>query len=218
MGKDTIKILEERVVTKFGEMEDRTNAALSKMMEKLCAKIDGVGDRIGSLEASFAGVKTKIKSFDERLSVIESRSNGIDSEDKVVRELSEIESKRRNILILGLPEPSSSGGISPRDKDTQVVDSLLEKVAEKKVAFDVRFRIGKKEEGKIRPIVVSLRDEREKESILRGSSKLKDSQDWKDVYIRSDLTKAQREFMKKQEDQLKAEAASKNSLLKNGET
>ena len=91
-------------------------------------------------------------------------------------------------------------------------------MAEKKVAFDVRFRIGKREEGKIRPIVVSLRDEREKESILRGSSKLKDSHDWKDVYIRPDLTKAQREFMKKQEDQLKAEAASKNSLLKNGET
>ena len=82
----------------------------------------------------------------------------------------------------------------------------------------MRFRIGKREEGKIRPIVVSLRDEREKESILRGSSKLKDSHDWKDVYIRPDLTKAQREFMKKQEDQLKAEAASKNSLLKNGET
>ena len=215
-------------MAKFEEMEDRTNVGLNKVIEKvmegLGAKIDGVvttvngvADRIGNLETSLRGIKTDIKSLDDRLIAVESR-DGADCEDKVVRELSEIEAKKKNILIFGLPEPSSSDRVSPRDKDTQVVDSLIERVAGKKVAFDVRFRIGKKDEGKIRPIVVALRDERDKESILRGSSKLKDSNDWQHVYIRPDLTKAQREFMKKQEEQLKVEAASKNSLLKNGET
>ena len=41
--------------------------------------------------------------------------------------------------------------------------------------------------------------------------------EWKDVYIKQDLTKSQRALGKKHEEELKKEAERRNSLLKNGE-
>ena len=56
------------------------------------------------------------------------------------------------------------------------------------------------------------------ESVLKSANKLKDHQTWGKIYLKPDLTKSQREFIKAQEAELKVEAARRNSLLKNGES
>ena len=64
---------------------------------------------------------------------------------------------------------------------------------------------------------MKLEDPREREEILRGSSALKSELEWKNVYLKQDLTKNQRDMLKKQEEELKDEAQERNSHLKNGE-
>ena len=57
-----------------------------------------------------------------------------------------------------------------------------------------------------------------KESVLKNANRLRDHQTWSKIYLKPDLTKSQREFVKAQEAELKVEAARRNSLLKNGES
>ena len=136
----------------------------------------------------------------------------------MVKEFSEMEAKRNNIVVFGVPEPSSSNGESPRDKDVKVIDGILEKIIGEKIAFDLKFRIGQKQDGKVRPIVISMRNVGDKESVLKNANRLRDHQTWSKIYLKPDLTKSQREFVKAQEAELKVEAARRNSLLKNGES
>ena len=83
--------------------------------------------------------------------------------------------------------------------------------------FEVEVRIGAKAENKIRPIVVRVSSLQAKEEILKKSLTLKDHQQWKDVYIKPDLTKLQRTLFKKHEEEMKQEAERRNELSKNGE-
>ena len=134
-----------------------------------------------------------------------------------LKEIYEMDEKRSNLIVFGIPEPESTGTISPRENDAKEIDGIFESIVGRKIAFEVRFRIGQKEQNKIRPIVVKLRDLSEKEAVLNSSAALKNHQKWGRVYIKPDLTKFQRDLFKKQENELRAEAAKRNSLLKNGE-
>ena len=185
---------EARIQTKIDAVEKRIDASVKSTLEEL-------GKKMNTMESDLQQVK---KSCDDNLMV-------------TLKELNEMEEKRSNIIIFGLPECLSQGGSSPRDSDASQVDGILEKVTGHKVAFDVKFRIGQKEENKTRPIVVKIRDPSSKEEILKGSTALKDHLEWKNVYIKPDLTKRQRELFKKHEEELREEAGRRNAHLKNGE-
>ena len=131
--------------------------------------------------------------------------------------MNEIEEKRLNVVIFGLPETQTQDRSTARDLDVGCLDGILEKITGHKVDFDVKFRIGAKAESKIRPIVVKVSSLQAKEKILKKSAALRDHQQSKDVYIKPDLTKLQRTLFKKHEEEMKQEAERRNELLKNGE-
>ena len=203
---------------------------MNQMKNELVNKIMVVMDKIDAMEkridASEARIQDKIDMVEKRIDAsvtnIEQRVSEVEkmsTENKAgtLKELYEMDEKRSNVVVFGIPEPVDSGEASLRDKDTKEVDSIFQAVTGQKKAFEIKFRIGKKQEGKARPIVVKLRDQNYKEEILNSSANLRNHGQWKDVYIRPDLTKCQREFIKKQEEELQAEAMRRNSQLKNGE-
>ena len=236
MSKGTVKELGKYVEDFEMDMKERLKAQGDKL-NRISDKID---DRIGGLEARLAtqsqanfekvlekmdSIKTGMEDLDSRLKVVEKDVMEV-KKDKAqnggvpMKELMEIEDKKANLVIFGIPEQTGSGltSRSAKDKDAQVVDSILEEVARRKVVFEVKFRIGQKEEGKDRPIVLKLRNQHEKYEILDNCSRLKDHSQWQNVYIRPDLTKLQRDCRQAHEAQLKAEASQKNAERKNGET
>ena len=244
MSKGTVKELwqyveefEFEIKAQLQAQGDKVNRTVGHLTQKMEQKI---ADEIGGLEARQAnqsqanlekvlekidGIKTGIVDLDSRLKVVEKEVMEV-KKDKAenggvpMKELMEIEDKKANLVIFGIPEQTGSGltSRSAKDKDAQVVDSILEEVARRKVVFEVKFRIGPKEEGKDRPIVLKLRNQHEKYEILDNCNRLKDHPQWKNVHIRPDLTKLQRECRKAHEAQLKAEASQKNAERKNGET
>ena len=226
MGKDSVKDVEERLSGQINDLEvylekifkkmDGMKEAMKELGERMEAKMEGI-------EAKMDELAKKVNDLEKRTSVLEDRvlEMGKDSsnmEAKMVKEFSEMEAKRNNIVVFGVPEPSSSNGESPRDKDVKVIDGILEKIIGEKIAFDLKFRIGQKQDGKVRPIVISMRNIGDKESVLKNANRLRDHQTWSKIYLKPDLTKSQREFVKAQEAELKVEAARRNSLLKNGES
>ena len=59
-----------------------------------------------------------------------------------LKEIYEMDEKRSNLIVFGIPEPESTGTISPRENDAKEIDGIFESIVGQKIAFEVRFRIG----------------------------------------------------------------------------
>ena len=225
-NKDLIQELADSMIAKFEKQEgtiigqcravrEEVKAKVEDVMANLGAKIDEVRSEVTAIGMKVDENSKEIMGMDGRLKDLEKGHS--EFQYALTKELNEIESKKPNILLFGIPENMALIGNPLRQEDAKVVDSLLEAVVGKKVEFDIKYRIGQREDGKARPIAVKLRDKKEKDVIIQGSARLKDHDVFKGMYIKADLTKAQREFMKKKEEELGQEATRKNTLLKNGE-
>ena len=101
-------------------------------------------------------------------------------------------------MIFGLPE-STDGSLSERQQhDTaQILDLLNEGAGLQGVEPEKSQRVGKIVDGRPRPLKVRMEDQEDKQSVLRCGKRLRDSLNYKHVYITNDATKMQQEEMKK---------------------
>ena len=75
---------------------------------------------------------------------------------------------------------------------------------------EVKFRAGKqKEDGKPRPLILTVKDAEKRERLLDSGRKLARKEGWKKVFVAPDLTPRQREEEKKKENERKKEAEEK---------
>ena len=116
------------------------------------------------------------RSFASEILCNEIRSSLADTKVAIMKELCDVEEKRRNLVIFGLPESSIcssvSSGWESRDHDRVLVDDLIEMLVGEKKMFELRCRIGVKRSTP-RPLLVIMSDEAEKEEILRRAKSLK---------------------------------------------
>ena len=188
-----------------------TDTVISRF-DRIEGTISGLRNEVAAVQQELSVVK---KDMSERITVTEQAVKDVKAE--ALRELYAVEAKRSNLVLFGIPEPSRSEGsdhVSPRDQDIKAVDSILESLTGVKKTFDLRFRIGKKQD-KPRPVLIKLPDPKDKEEILSKGHMLKDNPQWKRVYINEDLTPAQREHIDQLNKNLVSEANSKNAGLKN---
>ena len=190
-----------------------------KTLVSINNKLTSVESKLETVESKLETVESKlgksVEDIQKRVDAVEQRVTSCES--ATFKELYDIEAKRSNIVIFGLPEPERTGTIPPREQDTKVVDEIFDFLTGGKQAFEIKHRLGAKQDGKTRPILVNLRDIRSKDEILSKSSTLKGHPLWKKVYVQPDHTKKQREYSRELEAQLKSTAESRNAELKNGE-
>ena len=192
-------------------------ADTKQLTETMISRFDRIEGTICGLRNDVAAVKQELSvvkhDLSGRISVTEKAVKDVKAD--ALRELYAVEAKRSNLVLFGIPEPGrSESSVSPRDQDIKSVDSILESLTGVKKPFDLRFRIGKKQD-KPRPILIKIPDPKDKEEILSMGHKLKDNPQWKSVYINDDLTPAQREHIDQLNKNLVSEANSKNAGLKN---
>ena len=187
---------------------DRTEVLIIGLSNKL----DGIASKIEDVEKQVMENKSQILANKNEL------TNCVrDVKIAVFNEVNDIEAKRHNLLIFGIPEPddSSTSGGSPREKDTRAAEGIIETIVGEKKAFDLRFRIGKKQDDKPRPILVKILEIKDKDDILGKVHNLKGHSEWDKVYVKQDLTRLQREHLKQLNENLSADAALRNQGLKN---
>ena len=111
---------------------------MNQMKNELVNKIMVVMDKIDAMEkridASEARIQDKIDMVEKRIDAsvtnIEQRVSEVEkmsTENKAgtLKELYEMDEKRSNVVVFGIPEPVGSGEASPRDNDTKEVDSIF---------------------------------------------------------------------------------------------
>ena len=182
-GFHTVEYVEEKLEKKFEEFQSSIISTIKEECNKTYA-------------AAVSSESTVTKETENIKSMMK------DVRKEEVAEEKDKERRSKNILIHGAIEPTED----QPTKDDEWVKKLIQNLRVK-VNMKHMVRIGAKAEGKHRPILVTLKDEREKETIFGNLHTLKGNDDYKGVSICEDLTPEERKVFK----DLAAEARAKNT-------
>ena len=108
-----------------------------------------------------------------------------------ISERADIESRKLNLVVSGLAEPSTSettGNINTNDDDTQTVSRLFQTALNLKPYINKTIRLGRP-----RLLCVILNSAADRKEVLANAKNLREprNQQFNQVYIRPDLTKKQ---------------------------
>lgn len=226
----TIKEVKELLENQLAISDARTTQSLQQVtqsFQQVAKEVDEIVKQIKGVQATVGKLDDKVTSMISavtiRVSNVEQDVSRIANECSMnktlaLTELYTMDEKKLNLVIFGVPEQDYADGNAARDADIKKVDSIFRFITkDEKKLFTLRYRMGRKQDGKVRPILVRLGSMYDKDHILSQTKVLKDNPQWKDIYVKPDLTKSQREFEKKFQVDKELEAQSKNLLQKNGE-
>jgi len=197
--------------------EDRVLAVLDKVLDKL----NGLEDRlqqkadvklVEGLEQKMESVITQVE---KRLNEVEERVNR-NTEQLVAKDVSEavasegvalnadeerdIERRKNNVILYRVPEIQSEVADDRKAGDMAFFYEICEQgldISLKSEDIDQMYRLGKRDEGKIRPLLVKCKEEEIKNRIFGRVSELKSADmRFRGVSISHDLTPRQREHVK----------------------
>lgn len=151
--------------------------------------------------------------MDEKLKVAQGKSPNI---DKIATEVAERDSRKDNIIMHNIPEVNQELLDQGKDDAQQILD-ILKFIQPDMEQENIRktYRLGKRTEDKKRPVCVVLKDNQTKSKILSAAKKLKDSR-YKEIGIANDLTKTQRDELKKLRDEAKARSTDEMTYIVTG--
>ena len=232
MGKDDIKGLADSMIARFDQQEGLIISHVSGVKKDVSDVKKDVSDvrkdvsdvkrdisaKIDEISSAVEGVEMRVTENEKKISTNfdELHSSVKDAKKLILNEVNEIEAKRPNLIIFGIPESSDSNEGSPREMDIKAAGNIFEALVGVKKPFDLRYRIGKKKDTeKPRPILIRMADIKDKDEILGKAHNLKDHPLWKKAHIKPDLTPIQREHLEQLNAKLSSDAHLKNAELKN---
>ena len=118
------------------------------------------------------------------------------------------EKRKKNLLFFNLIE-STKNEATGRYKDDENIfrEIVVNELAMMHIVPDKLIRLGKRMEGRRRPLLIKLKEEEEKRGILQNAKKLRNSSKYPRVYIGRDQTRDERE----REKELRQEIKDKNN-------
>ena len=111
--------------------------------------------------------------------------------------------RKKNVVVYNLPE-SEEEQARDRYKGYEIVCRKIFEVMEmENIEQKQLIRLGKREEYKIRPVLVKLKDEEAAKEVLVRAKRLRFSEQYAGVFISKDLSRAEREREKNLRKELK---------------
>lgn len=183
--------------------------AAARQMESRLTSLEKKVEVVAVLEAAVGDLQKEFVVMKENLAT---RPVNSSSSEDVFSELRERELRKENIIVQDLPEPTGSTGWERSENDARRLTDVLWNIGVELHRSDIKFmtRVGKFQEGKTRPLLVGIVEQRVRDAILSNAPKLNKLQEpMRKISIVKDLTKKQRE----EEVNLAKEAVDRNSKL-----
>ena len=217
MFSNRVISLEEKVTElqrSFLEFKTEFSSKFEKFESKFSTYVDAmetmkpknffskINTKINSFEATYADiVKNKpvevLTDINNKLDVVKGKIEA-DNEQK------QIEKKRLNIIVFNIPENKGVPQLDGCKKDFKVLQEVLGENKIEKHELKSLYRIGKFEDGKIRPIIVKLNDKKAKERLIKlRNLKYVTNEFEVKIYINQDRTIEQMKKFKKLREELK---------------
>lgn len=174
-----------------------------------CKDCRAFGNDLKELKALIIGLRDEIHSLKEENSrMVGSFKNNINFEE-VIAEINDRNSRKCNIVIFGVEEQDQSGSdASIKEDDKNTVINVINAICPNNEAECTELtRLGKYQSTKIRPIKVTLSNDKQVLSVIRNAKNLRNNRVYRNISISYDRTKRQIEYYKS----LKAELDERRS-------
>lgn len=200
-------------------------------IKNLCTSVKSLKNKVETLETKVVELENENKELTDKLTNSQTTRPALDwskvfeknakntCEDvmiiaKVAREIKSKESKGNNIIISGLNELEEGTEDEKSKHDEGEVGKVLNILGIARSRVKRRIRIKKaKKDNKPELVLLEFEDKSYQEQALRSAKLLKDSADFKNIYINRDLTRNELEEAKERRNIIKE----RNDKLENGE-
>ena len=165
---------------------------MAEKLENLESKNRQVNENVQKMEGEVAAGMEKAKE---------------EVKDEMKEEMEKREMKKANIVVYGLKESEEQDGKKRQEEDLELVKNMATAI-EVVIKGEIKgsFRAGKREEGRSRPLVVTLEDDETREGFLANARRMAGKEEWKKVFVGNDLTWSQRDEARKELNKLKEDA------------
>lgn len=176
---------------------------------KLTSSVNDISKTVSKLDNENKKFSEKILKLEQRVELFE--KNEMNSQDEIVAEIMERNSRINNLILFNLPETENEACLSDCD---QVMIILY------KMEVTIRpigvYRIGNSSSGQPRPIKIIFSDSSEVALVMRLQNKLNYFSDYKDLRFVTDRTIKQRELLatRYQELNQRREQGENNIIIK----
>ena len=162
------------VVSQIRDIDGKTQRGLDAVMKHIDTKVGKLDDKVTSM---ISAVTARVSKVEEDLSQIANECTL--NKTLTLTELYTMDDKKFNLVIFGVPETDNEDGSAAREVDINKVDSIFRCITkEEKKPFLLKYRMGKKQSGKVRPILVRMECMYDKDHILSQAKVLKDHSQW----------------------------------------
>ena len=111
--------------------------------------------------------------------------------------------RKKNVVVYDLPESEEEQARDRYKEDEIDYRKIFEVMEMENIEQKQLIRLGKREEHKIRPVLVKLKDEEAAKEVLVRAKRLRFSEQYAGVFISKDLSRAEREREKNLRKELK---------------
>lgn len=189
--------------------------------KNLCKNLSDLSSKLDILQSSETELGNRIKDTTSALSAanFSPATTVTTNATDIVDEYLSRERRKSNLIIYGLPEPNGSTPAERRSNDdTNVCGLIKSEFNIDNIEISKSFRLGKRNEGKNRPLLITLANNYARSRILRSAKNLRKSSTYQNVYISPDLSPKERETNKllRQELRRRKESGEVNLIIKHG--
>lgn len=157
---------------------------------KLKESVDCLNTKVNDLELRINANSTEISKLKSSSEV--TRSTMVEWESEVIKEMEQRLSKRNNLIVVGVPEPSEGSASENCRKDSDFINSVCQHLNVDHVEVTDIRRIGKVTPGRPRLVRITCNDKARTE-LLRKSKELRGHSKFNNVFINIDRTRLQQQ-------------------------
>ena len=218
-------------VSDVSSAKDDIISTFKNELEKVCDTLESLSGRMNNIEIRLAEVESKQADQENEIKIMKDELNNLSKlESKVTDQENEIKtlkgnlsclsnssspendfydeiemrmSKRENLIIFGVPESETGSVLDRKAADESYLNHLIQELDIQNFEFKRLERIGKISANRGRLLKVSGVDLQKKQEILRRSRGLRNSNQYKRVFINADLTPMQRQKQRELQSELR---------------
>ncbi|XP_050540505.1 uncharacterized protein LOC126905115 [Daktulosphaira vitifoliae] len=185
-----IKSTQNKLIQSFND-QNKTIKNFNNRFDDLLNQIKKITDENILLNNKVSQLELKIKNFEQNTT---STSNTTHFD--IINEIADRQSRINNIILFNLPEPTET------KPDSDQIKLILDEM-ELKIQPVRYFRLGNPS-SRTRPLKITFNDTKNVFDILRAQSKIRSSNQFKEIRFSSDRTMKQREQMSKLRQELES--------------
>nr|CAI5846036.1 unnamed protein product [Callosobruchus analis] len=173
-----------------------------------CKNCNDFGSTLSDLKALVISLQEEIRNLKAAKTELIPSSESFDFE-QIVQEVSDRNARKRNLIVYGVTEHAEPNSRQARVTDTEQVKSVLRYISSDIDIDSIKpQRLGKlNDSGRSRAIKITLKDETDVISLIRGAARLKNNTAYSRIRISFDRTPRQVQCYKKVKQELEERIA-----------